>query len=169
MPLTLVLGPANSAKAGEVLGAYAAQARRGAMLVVPTAQDARHYALELAGQGTVQGSVITFGGLAAEIARRAEYGERRLSALQRERLLERVVARLGLDALRSSASAAGFARAAGELIAELQRELVDPAALHRGAAGLVGAGRAAGAVRPRGRPDLRRLRARARSPRSRGP
>ena len=97
------------------------------MLVVPTAQDARHYALELAGQGTVQGSVITFGGLAGEIARRAGYGERRLSALQRERVLERVVARLGLDALRRSAGAAGFAQAAGELIAELQRELVDPA------------------------------------------
>src|SRR5437588_311132 len=35
MPLTLVLGPANSAKAGEVLGAYSAAARRGALLVVP--------------------------------------------------------------------------------------------------------------------------------------
>jgi RecB family exonuclease len=126
MPLSLVTGPANSAKAGEVLGAYGAAARRGAVLVVPTAEDARHYTLELAGQGVVQGSVLTFGGLAAEIARRVDYAGRRVSALQRERVLERVLAQLSLDALRASAGAAGFAGAAGELIAELQRELITP-------------------------------------------
>ena len=38
----------------------------------------------------MQGSVLTFAGLAAEIARRADYAGRRLSALQRERVLERV-------------------------------------------------------------------------------
>ena len=54
MPLTLVLGPANSAKAGEVLGAYGAAARRGALLVVPTTVDARHYARELAEEGVVR-------------------------------------------------------------------------------------------------------------------
>jgi hypothetical protein len=43
MPLTLVLGPANSAKAGEVLGAYRAEAARAALLVVPTRADAEHY------------------------------------------------------------------------------------------------------------------------------
>ena len=31
MPLKLVLGPANSAKAGEVLGAYAQASQRGAL------------------------------------------------------------------------------------------------------------------------------------------
>ncbi len=126
MGLNLVIGPANSAKAGEVLGAYATAAQRGAVLVVPTAQDARHYTLELAGQGVVRGSVLTFGGLASEIARRADYAGRRLSALQRERVLERVLSQLRLDALRESAGGAGFAGAAGELIAELQRELVTP-------------------------------------------
>ena len=65
MPLTLVLGPANSAKAGEVLGAYAAAAHRGALLVVPTAADAAYYGREVAGRGSVLGSVITFAGLAA--------------------------------------------------------------------------------------------------------
>ena len=124
MGLNLVIGPANSAKAGQVLGAYGAAARRGALLVVPTAQDARHYTLELAGQGVVQGSVLTFGGLASEIARRADYAGRRLSALQRERVLERVLSQLSLNALRASAGGAGFAGAAGELIAELQRELI---------------------------------------------
>jgi hypothetical protein len=126
MALTLVLGPANSAKAGEVLGAYAAAARRGALLVVPTALDARHYARELAGDGAVLGSVLTFGGLVAEIGRRAEYGGRRLSELQRERVLARVLARTSLDAVRESAGAPGFAAAAGGLIAELARELITP-------------------------------------------
>jgi RecB family exonuclease len=126
MALTLVLGPANSAKAGEVLGAYAAAARRGALLVVPTAVDARHYARELADDGAVLGSVVTFSGLAAEIGRRAGYAGRRISELQRRRILERVVAGSRLDVLRSAAGAAGFAAAAGELISELQRALIAP-------------------------------------------
>ncbi len=132
MPLTLVLGPANSAKAGEVLGAYAAASRRGALLVVPTATDARYYARELAGDGAVLGSVVTFSGLAAEIARRVDYPGRRLSELQRARVLERVVSRSALDALAPSATGAGFAAAAGALIAELQRALIDPARFSAG-------------------------------------
>ncbi len=126
MALTLVLGPANSAKAGVVLGAYADAARRGALLVVPTAIDARHYARELAADGVVLGSVLTFSGLAHEIARRSLYAGRRVSPLQRERILERVLAGSRLDVLRASASAAGFAAAAGDLISELERSLVDP-------------------------------------------
>ncbi len=79
MPLTLVLGPANSAKAGEVLGAFAAAAPRGALLVVPTAEDAAHYARELAGEGALLGSVLTFAGLAGEVARRTGYSAWRLT------------------------------------------------------------------------------------------
>ncbi|MFZ0091615.1 MAG: PD-(D/E)XK nuclease family protein [Solirubrobacteraceae bacterium] len=126
MALTLVLGPANSAKAGVVLGAYAGAARRGALLVVPTSIDARHYGWELAGQGVVLGSVVTFAGLAGEIARRAGYPGRRVTELQRQRILERVVGGSRLEALRQSAAAAGFASAAGDLIAELQRAMVAP-------------------------------------------
>jgi ATP-dependent helicase/DNAse subunit B len=127
MPLTLVLGPANSAKAGEVLGAYGAAARRGAVLVVPTARDAGAYARELAGSGVVLGaSVLTFAGLAREIAFRTGYSERRVSAFQRERVLERAIREAQLTTLAESASADGFASAAGELIAELQRALVSP-------------------------------------------
>ncbi len=126
MPLELVLGPANSAKAGEVLGAYAAAAHRGALLVVPTTADAAHYSRELAAEGTVLGSVLTFGGLAREIARRAGYAERQLSALQRERVLRRVVRSASLPALADAAEAAGFVETAGNLIAELQRSLVTP-------------------------------------------
>ncbi len=132
MAVTLVLGPANSAKAGEVLGAYAAAARGGALLVVPTAVDARYYARELAGDGVVLGSVMTFSGLADEIGRRAGYPGRRVTQLQRERILERVVAGSRLEALQRSATAAGFAAAAGELIAELERSLVSPERLRAG-------------------------------------
>src|SRR6201996_4529547 len=124
MALTLVLGPANSAKAGRVLGAYAAQAARGALLVVPTAADARHYGRELIDDGVVLGAVITFGALAAEIARRADYGARRLTEHQRDRVLARGLARAELPSLRESAPAPGFRAAAGALVAELERELV---------------------------------------------
>jgi ATP-dependent helicase/DNAse subunit B len=127
MALTLVLGPANSAKAGEVLGAYAAAAHRGALLVVPTAPDARHYSHELAAEGTVLGSVLTFSGLAREIARRAGYSGRRLSALQRERVLRATVRRMRLEALGDAAHSHGFVAATANLIAELQRALVTPA------------------------------------------
>src|SRR5947209_4086955 len=126
MPLTLILGPANSAKAGEVLGAYGAAARRGALLVVPTALDAEHYSRELAAEGAVIGSVLTFAGLAREMARRARYPGVRLTELQRERVLARVVGKLELSVLRRSAAAPGFVTAAGALLAELQRALVTP-------------------------------------------
>ena len=126
MPLKLVLGPANSAKAGEVLGAYASASQRGALLVVPTAPDAAHYAREQAAAGAVLGSVLTFGGLAAEIARRTGYHGRRLSALQRDRVVRRAVSRARFQALDRAAQAPGFATAAGNLIAELQRTLVTP-------------------------------------------
>jgi ATP-dependent helicase/DNAse subunit B len=133
--LKLVIGPANAAKAGEVLGAYAAAAPRGALLVVPTAQDVRHYQRELAtradagGAGAGLGEILTFDGLVAVIAERAGAAVARLSALQRSRVLATVIQRLrrdGLDALHASARGAGFARAAGELVAELERSLITP-------------------------------------------
>jgi PD-(D/E)XK nuclease superfamily len=126
MPLTLVLGPANSAKAGHVLGDYAAATHRGALLVVPNAQDARHYARELARQGSVLGSVLTFSGLCHEIAERVGYSARRLSVFQRDRVVVRSVERARLDPLAEAASHPGFALATGELIAELERSLVTP-------------------------------------------
>jgi len=137
--LTLVLGPANSAKAGEVLGAYAAAAPRGALLVVPTALDADHYARELAAEGTPLHTVLTFSGLAGEIARRAGYGTRRVTELQRRRLLRRALAGVSFERLAGAAAAPGFLAAAGALISELQGSLIAPprfaAALRTWAAG----------------------------------
>src|ERR1700712_3241641 len=48
MPLTLVTGPANAAKAGYVLERLRAVLHRGPLLVVPTAADVSHYGQELA-------------------------------------------------------------------------------------------------------------------------
>jgi ATP-dependent helicase/DNAse subunit B len=125
MPLTLVLGPANSAKAGEVLGAFGAARRRGALLVVPTARDAEAYSRELAAEGAILGgSVLTFSGLAREIARRVGYQQTSVSELQRQRLLRRALKRTELVTLAESASAPGFAAAALELMAELERSLI---------------------------------------------
>ncbi|MHB8656650.1 MAG: PD-(D/E)XK nuclease family protein [Solirubrobacteraceae bacterium] len=126
MPLTLILGPANSAKAGEVLGAYAAAAPRGAVLVVPTAPDVEHYRRELADQGFVLGDVLTFTQLADEIARRAGYLTTRLSRLQQQQIMRRVLARLSFQALGESAGARGFPGAATGLIAELGRTMITP-------------------------------------------
>jgi ATP-dependent helicase/DNAse subunit B len=125
MALTLVLGPANSAKAGEVLGAFGAARRRGALLVVPTARDAEAYSRELAAEGAILGgSVLTFSGLVREIGRRVGYQQPCVSELQRQLLLRRALERTELVTLAQSASAPGFAAAALELIAELERSLI---------------------------------------------
>jgi ATP-dependent helicase/DNAse subunit B len=147
MPLTLVLGPANSAKAGELFAAYGAAAHRGALLVVPNARDAEHYSRELAERGSVLGSVLTFGGLAEEIARRAGYAARRLTALQREQVVESAVAEARLSSLARAAETGGFATAAGEMIAELERSMVTPQRFARAMARW--ADEAAGSARPR--------------------
>jgi ATP-dependent helicase/DNAse subunit B len=124
MPLTLVLGPANSAKAREVLGAYSLAASRSALLVVPTAADVAHYNRELAqtarGQVTL-GRALTFPGLIDEIAQRVGHAPPRLTPLQRQRVLRRTIATLNLQTLDESARAPGFAQAAGHLIAELEQ------------------------------------------------
>ncbi|MGO9823009.1 MAG: PD-(D/E)XK nuclease family protein [Solirubrobacteraceae bacterium] len=150
MSCKLVLGPANSAKAGEVLGAYKAVAPRGALLVVPTAVDARHYQRELAADGVVLGGVLTFSGLAREIALRAGYAGSRLSDLQRERVLATLLGALRFESIGASADSPGFRSAAGELIAELERELITPQRF-------VAALRASSAQDPRNAPYARDL------------
>ncbi len=61
---------------------------------------------------------------AREIARRVGYQRPCVSELQRQRLLRRALARTELVTLAESASAPGFAAAALELIAELERSLI---------------------------------------------
>jgi len=129
MPLTLVLGPANSAKAREVLGAYSLAAARAALLVVPTAADVSYYNRELAQTalgGVTLGRALTFPGLIEEIAMTVRHAPTRLTPLQRQRVLRRLIARLPLQTLGESAQAVGFARATGHLITELEQARVSP-------------------------------------------
>ena len=111
MPLTLITGPANAAKAGAVLERFRAALPREPVLVVPTPADAEHYQRELAAEGIVVGArggdVRTPGARARGGGRRAR--ARRSGAVARERLVRAVVAEADLEALARSAAAPGFA------------------------------------------------------------
>src|ERR687888_10684 len=92
VPLTLVTGPANAAKAGEVLGGLRARLDDEPILVVPTFQDVEHARRELAERGAVFGaSVLRFDWLFREIAGRAGYREKVASGVRRELLVEEAV------------------------------------------------------------------------------
>ncbi len=125
MPLTLILGPANSAKAGVVLDAYRGTVRRGALLVVPSSADAAHYDRELTADGTALGRALTFPRLIDEIARRADYQARKLTALQRELVVARACAGQQFKTIAESAGSPGFTAAAGRLLAELRGVAVE--------------------------------------------
>ena len=133
MPLTLVTGPANAAKAGEVLAGYRSRLDEEPVLVVPGFRDADHAQRELATHGAVFGTrVVRFAWLFEMVAERCGAGvraERRASDVQRRVLVERAVARTSLRALSDTAARPGFARAAERFFAELGRAMVDPARL----------------------------------------
>src|SRR4051794_5131932 len=130
MGLTLVTGPANSGRAGEVLGAYRARLEEGPILVVPAFRDVEHTLRELAAGGAVFGTtVVRFKWLFETIAERCGAPPaRRASDVQRELLAEEAVRGARLRELRASAAQPGFARAAARLVSELERSMVEPAA-----------------------------------------
>jgi len=126
--LLLITGPANAAKAGAVLERLRAARPRDPLLVVPTAADVEHYQRELAASGFVFGAqVLTFRNLIREMARQAGLRARPLGPVARDRVVRAAIAGVPLRALAGSAAMPGFARAAGDLFAELQRSLVTPA------------------------------------------
>lgn len=128
MPLTLITGPANAAKAGAVLERFRAALPREPVLVVPTPADAEHYQRELAAQRIVVGAeVATFSRLVRMLAEATGVRPRVLGSVARERVVRAAVTATRLDALARSAAAPGFATAAGSLFAELGRSLVGPA------------------------------------------
>ena len=128
MPLTLITGPANAAKAGAVLERLRAALPRDPLLVVQTAPDVEHYQRELAGSGIVFGAtVLTFRNLVREIARAAALDARALGRVARDRVVRAAIADVPLRVLAGSAATPGFADAAAALFAELQRSLVPPA------------------------------------------
>ena len=112
MPLKLVTGPANSAKAGEVLGGYRAHLDEEPILVVPEFRDVEHAQREMAANGAVFGvRVLRFDRLWREMARWVGYSARVATAFQRERLIAQAVADADLAVLAASA-AVGLALAA---------------------------------------------------------
>jgi ATP-dependent helicase/DNAse subunit B len=126
VPLTLVTGPANAAKAGEVLGGLRARLDDDPILVVPAFQDVEHAQRELAERGAVFGaSVLRFDWLFREIARRAGHSERVASEVQRELIVEEAVRRARLELLVESAEQPGFVRAAARFVAEMGRSRVE--------------------------------------------
>jgi ATP-dependent helicase/DNAse subunit B len=127
VPLTLITGPANAAKAGVVLERLRAALPHEPLLVVPTAADAEHYGRELAAEGIVFGAeVLTFSRLVRALAAAAGVSGRPLGTVARDRLVRAAVRDTPLRVLAASAAAPGFAAAAGELFAELGRSLVTP-------------------------------------------
>ncbi len=132
MPITLVTGPANAGKAKVVVDALRAHHAREEepLLVVPTRADVEHYRRELALGGIVLGvRVERFGGLLAEVLRRAGSAERPLGRLTRERVLAAVLRRTA-----GERPSPGVVRALASLVGELEVERVTPARL-RGALG----------------------------------
>ena len=130
MGLTLVTGPANSAKAQVVLDRHRAALARGAILVVPRAADVEHYRRELAAAGSVLGvRVESFGGLLREIARRSGATASPIGVHARERLLAATLARTELHALAGAAQAPGFVGVLASFVGELESRRVTPARL----------------------------------------
>jgi ATP-dependent helicase/DNAse subunit B len=122
VPLKLVTGPANAAKAGEVLGGLRARLDDDPILVVPTVSDVEHSQRELADRGAVFGArVMKFDWLFREMAARAGFGAREASDFQRELVVEDAVRRTDLHVLRESATQPGFVRAAARFFTELGR------------------------------------------------
>src|SRR5215218_690110 len=130
MPLKLVTGPANAAKAGEILGGLRARLNEEPVLVVPGFEDVEHNQRELARRGAVFGArVLRFGAFFGLLARRTGTAARTASDLQRSLIVAEAIAASELVVLADSAARPGFARALGRFVAELERSMVEPARL----------------------------------------
>ncbi|HEV7753787.1 MAG TPA: PD-(D/E)XK nuclease family protein [Baekduia sp.] len=127
MPLHLVTGPANAAKARTILDAARARAAASPLLVVPTFGDVEIYRRELAAEGAVLGvRVEQFSGLLRELAVRAGVGGGALSTLQRERVAAAAIAATPLQRLATAAATPGFAPALVRFAEELGEARVEP-------------------------------------------
>jgi ATP-dependent helicase/DNAse subunit B len=132
MPLKLVTGPANSAKAGEVLGGYRARLDEEPILVVPEFRDVEHAQREMAANGAVFGvRVVRFAWLWDLIARRVGYSARIATRFQRELVVAQAVRDARLEVLAPSASRPGFVRVAARFLQEVGRAGIEPDVLEK--------------------------------------
>jgi ATP-dependent helicase/nuclease subunit B len=132
MALSLIVGPPNSGRAGEVVARLREAAAHEPVLVVPTGQDAARFERDLcSGESAALGvSLRTFGWLFQDLAE--AYGVSvglPLSTPERLALVRVAVRSTPLRALARSASRPGFAPALDSLIAELGGAMVTPDAL----------------------------------------
>ena len=120
VPLKLVTGPANAAKAGEVLGGLRNRLDEDPILVVPTLADVEHAQRELAERGAVFGArVMRFRWLFEEIAAAPASTSARPPTSSASFSSRRRCAGARLDVLAESAAQPGFVRAAAHFFAEL--------------------------------------------------
>lgn len=130
MPLKLVTGPANAAKAGEVLGGYRERLGEDPLLVVPSFPDVEHAQRETARKGGVfGGNVVRFGRLWSLMARRVGYSARIATPFHVELIVAQAVRAADLQAMGASAGRPGFVRAASRFLAELGRAGIEPGEL----------------------------------------
>jgi ATP-dependent helicase/DNAse subunit B len=132
MPLSLIVGPPNSGRAGEVVARLRGVAAKEPVLVVPASADATRFERDLSdGDRAALGvSLRTFGWLFQDLAE--AYGVSTglaLSTPERLALVRVAVASTRLRVLSRSASRPGFAPALDNLIGELGAALLSPADL----------------------------------------
>jgi ATP-dependent helicase/nuclease subunit B len=132
MSLSLIIGPPNSGRAGEILARLRTRLDDDPVLVVPTGDDAAWFERQLCADGapTLGVSIRTFGWLFEDTARALALDvPDLLTPPQRLALIRAAIAGAELRRLRRSAERPGFAPALDALIAELQAALIDPPAL----------------------------------------
>lgn len=137
MPLKLIQGPPNSGRADRIQDLFREALDRNPVLVLPTLDDVFRFERSLLKSGAaLGGSVMTFGELFREVARRTgapSGGE--LTPAQRLAAVSAGIgaARKGLGPLRRSAARPGFAIPLERLLDELQSAGLEPTSLGSGA------------------------------------
>ncbi len=133
MPLTLITGPANSAKAGAILERVRAVAGRAPLLVVPGAADVDSYRRELVASGIVYGiRPVVFAGLLDVIAARAGITSPAAGRLTRLQVAAAATAATKLDVLAESARTPGFPAGLARFADELCEQRISPQRLRAG-------------------------------------
>jgi ATP-dependent helicase/DNAse subunit B len=136
MSISVIVGPPNSGRAGAIQARLEAALDREPVLVVPTADDAARFEVELCGSGSalLGASIHTFRRLTDEIGAATGAGLRPLlSDAQRLAVVRSVATEAELRVLGASQRQPGFAPAVERLIGELQAALIGPEELERAA------------------------------------
>jgi ATP-dependent helicase/DNAse subunit B len=134
MPISLIVGPPNSGRTGEIRRRFGEALGHDPVLVVPTREDVDRLERELCEDSgaSLGGAVLTFGSLFGEVARATGTATPPLlTAVQRLQLVRAAVRQTELRALGRSAARDGFAPALERLFGELQAAGIDPDGLAR--------------------------------------